>query len=108
MSGKALVKNAASEKQVKKARESEDKNLENEEKDLLKILSLPEGRRFAWRILGHCGLYRSPYAHSGSEQNKNIGMGEVGRWFLAEIVQADPVVWLKIQEENLKKGELNV
>lgn len=103
----SLVKNAASEKQVKNAARKQRLAERSHQDDLKAVLETAEGRRVMWRILGHCGIYRSPYAHSGSEQNKNIGMGEVARWLLAEIVEVDEKLWLQMQSENLSKGDIN-
>lgn len=108
MSKKALVKNAASESQVKDGKETAKLIEERESEDLRYILETPQGRRFVWRAMGYCGLYKSPYAHSGSEQNVNIGRSEVARWLLSEIIKIDEVYWLEMQKENLKQGDINV
>lgn len=105
---KALVKNAASEKQVKDAEVKQELKQDQEHNDLLFVLDSEQGRRVLWRVLSYGGLYRSPYHHSGSQQNINIGMGEISRWLLSEIVNVDEQKWLQMQSENLKKGEINV
>lgn len=105
---KALVRNASSEKQVKEAGEKVQLREDQEHNDMLFVLNSEQGRRVLWRILSHGGLYRSPYHHSGSQQNINIGMGEVSRWLLGQIVGVDEQKWLQMQTENLQKGELNV
>jgi hypothetical protein len=105
---RALVKNAGSEKQVKDAEIKQELSQDKEHNDLLFVLDTEQGRRVMWRILSHAGIYKSPYNHSGSVQNMNIGMGEVARWLLAQIVNVDETKWLQMQSENLRKGEINV
>jgi len=105
---KSLVKNAASSKQVKNAERVEKLAEKNHVNDLKVVLDSAEGRRVAWRLLSHCGLFSSPYAHSGSEQNRNIGRSDVGRWFLSEILEVDEKLWLQMQSENMGKGDVHV
>lgn len=101
----AVVKNAADPKQVKNSKKMQ-KHLRNKELDDLRfLLSTPQGRRYLWRHLDWCGLYRSPEDSRGDVTQRNIGAQNVARKVLAEIVEADPRSWLLMQQENYEQGE---
>jgi len=59
-------------------------------------------------MMGRFGLFELPYNHSGSITNLNIGRSEAARWLLSEIISVDPDLWIKMQQENLRQGEVNV
>ncbi len=101
----AVVKNAANAKQVKDAKKMQKHLQDIELDDMRFLLSTPQGRRYLWRHLDWCGLYRSPEDSRGDVTQRNIGAQNVARKVLADIVKADPKLWLKMQEENLDKGE---
>ena len=101
-----LVKNASDAKQIKRAKQIL-KNKENKFEDDLKfILSTEQGRRYVWKLLGDCGLYRSPEDSRGDQTQRNIGAQNIARMILSDIVEVDQESWLLMQQENLKQGEI--
>ena len=94
----ALVKNAADEKQVKKADKKEkmidSRNLE----DMKFILQTVQGRRFIWRYLGLCGVFKSSFT-GNSETFLNEGKRLVGLTLLNDINEADPDSYTRMMKE---------
>lgn len=95
---RARVKNAADEGQVKDAKEREKLGLEKDQNDLRWVMSMPQGRRFLWRILEGCGIYKSSFTGS-SETFFLEGQRNVGLKLLAEIMEADSESYMLMQRE---------
>lgn len=104
MSQEALVKNASSEKQVKKA-EKREKFLEEQRKsDLVAVLGTKEGRRFAWDILSDCGIYED-ILEGNSTAHRKLGKRSVGLRLMGLMNAYVPGLLLEMMNENYKKGE---
>ena len=99
---KVLVKNAADPGQVKEAKQKELRGREREVNDVRSILNTREGRRFMWKMLGHCRVFESIW-HGSAQIHYNAGMQDVGHFILAEITEASPEAYLLMMKEN--KGE---
>lgn len=97
---KPFVKNAADEKQVKEAKRQSKFSREQELDDVRQLLKLPAGRRFLWRFLERCGVYKSSYDPSGSRVYFNEGERNIGIMLLAEITQADPESYVSMMLES--------
>lgn len=97
---KPFVKNAADEKQVKEAKRQAKFSREQELDDVRAILSLPAGRRFLWRYLERCGVYKSSYDPSGSRVYFNEGERNIGILLLADITQADPQAYVSMMLDS--------
>lgn len=96
---KPSVRNAADPGQVKAASEKEKFGREQELADVSHLLGSVAGRRFLWRLLGHCGINRTSYDPSGSRVYFNEGMRSVGLWALSEITDANPAAYLSMMQE---------
>lgn len=94
----AMVGNAADKEQVKEARQKELRGRELELNDMKNVLSTPYGRRFVWRILGHCKVFESIY-HGSSLIHYNSGKQDVGHYLLSEISDADQNALFKMMQE---------
>lgn len=82
--------NAADESQVK-AQEKHSKFARQQEvRDVCELLSLPAGRRFLWRYLETCGVYKLSFDHSGSITSFREGARNVGLKLLSDITEASP------------------
>jgi len=95
----ALVGNAASEKQVKSAKQREQDRLDNENADVRAILAMPGGRRFIWRLLTACKTYASVY-EGNAKIHYNSGQQDVGHMIVDWITQADVDAFLMMMKEN--------
>lgn len=67
--------------------------------DLKKVLSLPEGRRFYWRVMARAGAFRVPYTGDNNATNFNCGRQEVGFFMLDELLEAVPTAFTQMQRE---------
>jgi hypothetical protein len=86
----ALVGNAGDEEQVTKAATREKVTRKEQLTDLRQLLELPAFRRFAWRLLEECRVFRTPFDDDERFTLLRIGKGEVGRFLLDEISCARP------------------
>lgn len=99
---KVSVKNAADEGQVRKAAERAKSMREKELNDIAALLQTDYGRRFIWRLLGHCKVFGSVW-ESSAKIHYNSGVQDVGHFLLAEVTEADPDSLIKMMKEN--KGD---
>lgn len=67
--------------------------------DVALVLATVEGRRFFWRMLGECGLFKSSFTGNNTTFF-NEGMRQVGLTMMADLEQADPSAYLKMLEES--------
>ena len=89
--------------------QEEKRNKEREQKlslsrrkeidDIRHVLSSQQGRRFAWRLLTHCGVFRSIWSNS-AVIHYNAGMQDVGHFIQGEIIAADENAYLKMMKES--------
>jgi hypothetical protein len=96
-----VIKNAELTKEQEKLR------LRNEA-DLKKILSLPEGRRFIWRQIGECHIFRSAFNLNTKLEDFQLGQQDRGLALLNEVNAVDPNMFAQLQrewisEQNSKK-----
>jgi hypothetical protein len=101
---RSLVKNAASEKQVKKAEVKELSKREMELNDLRIVLGSVRGRRVFWRLLEHCKVFGTVWEPS-AKIHYNSGQQDVGHFLMSEIVQADERYLFDMMRENKKEKE---
>lgn len=99
---KVLVKNAADREQVREAKQKEVSQRERELNDLRSILNTKEGRRYLWRMMGHCRTFSSVW-HASAQIHYNSGMQDVGHYIMAEITEASPEAFFLMMKEN--KGD---
>lgn len=97
----ALVKNAASEKQVKSAGHKERLKEKDEKKDLQALLNTIEGRSVFWRILTKCKVFESIWEGSARIHYK-AGQQDLGHWLMDEIIKANPEAYLQMQKEAME------
>ena len=74
--------------------------------DLRKILAIPEGRRYIWRLWGLTGVFRSSYAPKDANMTSfREGQRDVGLAMLQDINDASPTALSQMRSEYL--SELN-
>jgi len=101
---KVLVKNAADEEQVKKASVKVELRREREMNDLASVLDTKHGRRFIWRFLGECGVFKSSFT-GNSQTFFNEGQRNVGLKLLSEIDEAAPEAYMIMRKEAKEEFE---
>lgn len=67
------------------------------------LISNPHGRRILWKIISQCGVYKRVADNSGSWTYFNDGSRSVGLNLIADIVEADPEGYIKLQQDQLGK-----
>lgn len=92
--------NAADPRQVKDRERRLKQDRKQELADLRAILETAEGRRFLWRLLKHCGLYRTPFNPNAAIAAHNAGLQGAAYYLLSEICEASSPMWLQMQSEN--------
>lgn len=105
MTEKALVKNAADEEQVKESTRKVRYKRTDERADIEFVMGSVHGRRFMWRVLAHCGAYRSVFAVDPHVTAFNSGKQDVGHFLMAELNDVCPKefsVMTKEATEGLK------
>lgn len=99
-----LVKNAANEKQVRRAKNKENLKDKDINSAFRKILNTPEGVQVLWHILEHCKSFESIW-HPSALIHYNSGRQDVGHFLMAKISEADPRGLIRILEINAPKKE---
>ena len=75
--------------------------------DLKKILDMPEGRRFFWRLLEMGQLFHDGYVagDNGYGSTRNLGTKRVGLWALHEMMDAKPSAFQQMQREHASESK---
>lgn len=74
---------------------------EQEVADLRWLLDQPQGRRFMWRLLSTCGVYRTSFT-GNSETFLREGRRQVGLEFMADIHEHCPERYVEMLRERSK------
>lgn len=88
---------------VQQARAREGLDRDQELEDLRAILVDARVRDMLWRLMARAGMYRSPWSPNAKEEDRLIGMADMGRAILDEILEADPEAWIAMQQDALKR-----
>jgi hypothetical protein len=87
---------------MEKQNKSEKEQIDAELQYLRKMLSTPEGKEFAWRLLERAGIYRNAFTGNAPQTDYNCGMQAVGQWFLSEALIAHPKAISEVIINNVK------
>jgi hypothetical protein len=80
---------------------------EQEANDVRSLLNSEEGRRYLWRLLSRCRVYKSSFTGS-SETFFLEGQRHVGLAILDDIMDAEPDAYLLMIKENRKGDDKDV
>lgn len=100
----ALVRNASDPQQVKRAKYKERYNRKDEIKDMTELLQDARFRKFIWRYLDFCGVYRSSWS-PGPEIHFNEGRRDVGLKLMTDIQESDPESLIIMMKEAKKHAD---
>lgn len=87
---------------------------EREQGDIRKVLSLPEGRRFVWKLMSDAGVFRSSFTGNSqtffNEGQRNMGLMVLNQVMAAKAdafsqMQAEAASEKRQQDEELKKAQ---
>ena len=94
----SLVRNAADAQQVEDAKQKVESKNDQRLNDIREVLGTRRGRRFFWRYLEICGVYKT----SNADQHQiffNEGMRNIGLQLLADLNEAAPESYLIMLRE---------
>jgi len=93
------MKNAANKKEVEQANREEKFSHKQQMADIRLILETEQGRRFIWKYLSKCGVFRSSFTGNSNtffrEGERNIGLQ-----LMEEVMAADADAYIKMAKEN--------
>ncbi len=94
-------------KEVKKRKTKAQLAAERDDAWLREVLSTEGGRAVLYKILEHCGVYRSPITDP-LETFRELGRQDVGRWLMGEIFTCQSHVYTTMREEaSNREGKPN-
>ena len=108
MTEPALVANTVDPEQVENAKRKEKRGAERDLDDVRWVLSDPRGRRFYWRLMGHCSTFKSIIGTDAHMTYANAGRQDVGHFLLEQIELARPEALLEMQLAERKEKENRV
>jgi len=94
------MQNAADPKQVKRARQHDKLALERDRTDLQHVLETQQGRRFLWKLLSDCGVFRLSFQYGDAQSTAfNEGRRGVGLALMVAIQDLDPTLYHRMAKE---------
>jgi hypothetical protein len=97
--------NASNEKALNNSARKEKDAARQYAEDFLWLASDPRGRRFLWRMMGHCRIFQPVFDTHGSVMNFNEGRRGVGLFLLGEINRLCPAQYAVMATENAPQPE---
>jgi len=84
----------------KRIQQLQKQERDRELNDLRYVVKNPGGRRFLWRLLSACGVYRSSIAGTPEATYTNEGKRLIGLAILNDLNAALPTALLQMQQEH--------
>jgi hypothetical protein len=98
MTQQAFVQNAADPQQVKEGGTRAQILRRRELDDVRFLLANPSGRRFIWRLLEHCSVFKTIW-HPSALIHHNSGKQDVGHFIMGEVTEADAEAFIQMMVE---------
>ena len=89
------------DEQNKKLTAEQRRERQKEIEDVKSILKTPSGRRYFWRLLSKCGIFRNSFSLNSNQTAFSEGKRDIGLDMLNEINEADITAFAKMQNEYL-------
>lgn len=90
----------------KKSEQKLKQEREQELNDLRVLLNTPEGKRFIWRYISKCGVFKTSFTGNSTtfylEGARNIGLS-----LLAEVMEARPEAYLEMSMAQKGANDVN-
>lgn len=107
------MSDVGSEDYVKERKSAARLEREREIAEMARVLDLPAGRAFLWRILERGGLHQLSYVPGGDTHQTafNEGARNIANWLLSECLTARPQCYNVMRneaEERSRQGMNNV
>lgn len=74
--------------------------------DVRKVLELPQGRRYLWRLLTLAGVFRNPHSVDPASTSFNCGLQALGQTVLSDITEARDESLILMMREHQAAVEL--
>ena len=94
------------EEKQKERSEKERRRRDREVADLKKVLSIPEGRRFIWKLMSESGVFRTSFT-GNSSTFFNEGRRDIGLLILNEVMASKPEAFTQMQREFISEQKAN-
>lgn len=101
------MSNVGDETEVKNRRTKAKLAREREIAEVAKLMDMPAGRAFVWRLLERGGLHRLSFAGSDTHMTAfNEGRRDMANWILSECLTARPQCYTVMRNEaEDRRGE---
>ena len=90
--------NAGDESHVNERRKKEKSGRDQELEDIRHVLATRQGRRFYWRYLSECGVFRTSFVTNATIYF-NEGRRSIGLHLMADMNEAAPESFVLMQKE---------
>jgi hypothetical protein len=94
-------------KDVRKSTERQKVEAREVDEFLKQMLSLPQGRRYFWNLLGSCGIGHNPFRTDPVSMAFTCGEMNVGQRILADIVRVAPERYVEMMGEQNDRRNLD-
>lgn len=91
-------------KKVKEVKQKVKDQRRQELDDIRTVMSNASGRRLMWKMLERCGTFRTIFNTDSLTMSYHAGQQDLGHFLMAEIVEADENLLLKIMKDNKKEN----
>jgi len=91
------------QKDVAQAEEALKLKRDSELSHLRTVLSNEAGLRTIWRIMEQCGTFESVFRQDINRMAYYSGKQDLGHWLQAEVLEADPNLYIKMMKMNNDK-----
>lgn len=107
MTERALVQNAGSGSQTRRAGKKERQAARRVAAFVAAVMALPEGRECMWWLLDHCRTFASVMRDGGERVEYNAGKQDVGHMLQDTIISTDPDSYLLMQREAIDRKRVD-
>lgn len=80
-------------------------NLAQQKADMCEMLALPAGQRVLLRLIEHTQMMQPSYSGNPTDTAFREGQRNEGLFMVGQIIEADPMGWLKLQQLQLKQTQ---
>lgn len=84
---------------------TEKRTRQREINDVKRLLKMPEGRRFFWRLLSIAAIFQDKFNSNAKIEDRNLGRASIGLEILEDINAADVMAFAKMQQEYISEQQ---
>lgn len=71
--------------------------------DLRAVLKLPQGRRFVYKVLCECGVFKSSFTQNSLQSAFNEGKRDIGLELLRALDETEPMAYTQMLQEHFSE-----